>query len=201
MNDIISELLYDAQMKYIIVTALKDESIGLEQFAPVVHTGIGKINASIKLYEAILTFRPQLVLNYGTAGGVADLFGLHKVAHFIQSDMDVRGLDFPRGITPFMNEELPPKAGVVLATGDSFITNAEKQLEGLGIEIDLVDMEAYALKRVCDHHNIKFEAYKFISDQADENAGGDWKSAISKGTNLFVEVLQKQYGLSSLLSQ
>ena len=141
-------------MKYIIVTALKDEAEGLEKYAPVIHTGIGKVNACIKLYEAILKYQPELVLNYGTAGGISDLVGLHKVAHFVQVDMDVRGLDFPRGITPLMNEKLPHKKGIVLGTGDSFITNADKQLEGLGIEIDLVDMEGYALKKVCEHHNI-----------------------------------------------
>jgi len=185
-------------MKYIIVTALQDEAQGLENFAPLVHTGIGKINACIKLYEAILEYQPDLVINYGTAGGIADLVGLHKVAHFIQADMDVRGLNFPRGITPLSKEKIPNKKGIVLATGDSFITNAKQQLEGLGIEIDLVDMEAYALKRVCEHHNVKFEAYKFISDKADESACDDWKDSVSKGTHLFIEILNAKYGTSVL---
>lgn len=186
-------------MKYIIVTALEDEAQGLETYAPVIHTGIGKINACIKLYEAILKFQPELVLNYGTAGGITDLVGLHKIAHFVQVDMDVRGLDFPRGITPLMNEQLPVKTGLVLGTGDSFITNAEKQLEGLGVEIDLVDMEGYALDKVCQHHGVDFEAYKFISDNANEVAGADWKSSVNKGTHLFEELLGKTYGKSCLL--
>jgi len=186
-------------MKYIIVTALADEAEELDQFAPVIHTGIGKVNACIKLYEAILEYQPDLVINYGTAGGISKLVGLHKVAHFVQVDMDVRGLDFPRGITPLMNEELPEKTGIVLGTGDSFITNADKQLEGLGIEIDLVDMEGYALKKVCEHHNVNFEAYKFISDDANENAGDDWKDAVKSGTHLFAELIRIKIGKSSLL--
>ena len=52
----------------------------------------------------LLNINPILVINYGTAGGIADLVGLHKVAHFVQVDMDVRGLDFPRGITPLSDE-------------------------------------------------------------------------------------------------
>jgi len=186
-------------MKYIIVTALKDEAEGLEKYAPVVHTGIGKINACIKMYEALIKYQPQKVINYGTAGGIKKLQGLHKVAHFVQSDMDVRGLDFPRGITPLMGEELHEKSGVVLATGDSFITDAKKQLEGLDIEIDMVDMEAYALKRVCEHHGIAFESYKFISDDADADAGSDWKNSVKKGTQLFADMLNKEFGPSSLL--
>jgi adenosylhomocysteine nucleosidase len=186
-------------MKYIIVTALEDEALGLEKFAPVIHTGIGKVNASIKLYEAILKYQPDLVLNYGTAGGLTDLLGLHKVAHFVQIDMDVRALDFPRGVTPLTGEELPIKTGLVLGTGDSFITNAEKQLEGLGVEIDLVDMEGYALNKVCQHHGVAFEAYKYISDSADETAGDDWKNSVKQGTHLFIRLLEKEFKQSQLL--
>ena len=177
-------------MKYIIVTALEDEAQGLEKFAPVIHTGIGKVNACIKLYEAILKYKPELVINYGTARGIVDLFDLHKVAHFVQVDMDVRALDFPRGVTPLRGEGLPKKTGLVLGTGDSFITDAKKQLEGLEIEIDLVDMEGYALMKVCKHHNVKFEAYKFISDNANQGAGEDWKKSVKSGTHLFAEILK-----------
>lgn len=187
-------------MKYIIVTALADEAEELDQFAPVIHTGIGKVNACIKLYEAILKHKPDLVINYGTAGGISKLVGLHKIVHFIQIDMDVRGLDFPRGITPLMNEVLPKKTGITLGTGDSFITNANQQLEGLGIEIDLVDMEGYALKRVCQHHNVDFESYKFISDDANESAGDDWKEAVKNGTHLFADLLKQKIGKSKLVS-
>jgi adenosylhomocysteine nucleosidase len=184
-------------MKYIIVTALQDEAQGLEKFAPVIHTGIGKVNAAIKLYEAIIEYQPELVINYGTAGSLVNLVGLHKVSHFVQVDMDVRALDFPRGITPLSNEQLPIKDGLVLGTGDSFITDAEKQLEGIGVDIDLVDMEAYALKKVCEHHDIAFEAYKFISDEANETAGDDWKQSVQKGTHLFAQLLDKRFGSST----
>lgn len=183
-------------MKYIIVTALEDEAQGLEDFAPVVHTGIGKVNACINLYAAIIKHQPELVINYGTAGGISDLNGLHKVVHFVQVDMDVRGLDFPRGVTPLMGENLPIKTGLVLGTGDSFITNAEKQLEGLNIEIDLVDMEGYALKKVCKHHGVAFESYKFISDAANESAGEDWKKSVKNGTEIFADLLKFKFGKS-----
>jgi adenosylhomocysteine nucleosidase len=130
---------------------------------------------------------------------LTDLLGLHKVAHFVQIDMDVRALDFPRGVTPLTGEELPIKTGLVLGTGDSFITNAEKQLEGLGVEIDLVDMEGYALNKVCQHHGVAFEAYKYISDSADETAGDDWKNSVKQGTHLFIRLLEKEFKQSQLL--
>ena len=34
---------------YIIVAALKAETPNLEQFAPIIHTGVGKLNAAITL--------------------------------------------------------------------------------------------------------------------------------------------------------
>ena len=65
--------------------------------------------------------------------------------------------------------------------------------------IDLVDMEAYALKKVCEHHSVAFSAYKFISDDANAEAGDDWKNAVKNGTHLFEKILIKNYGLSELL--
>ncbi len=58
--------------KYIIVAALEQETAnaGLEQYAPVVYTGVGKVNAAINLYDAILKYQPDLVINYGTAGSL-----------------------------------------------------------------------------------------------------------------------------------
>lgn len=96
--------------RYIIVAALEMETHELEQLAPVVHTGVGKVNAAIKLYEAILKYQPSLVVNYGTAGAISKLSGLLKVDTFIQRDMDTRGIGTPRGVTPFGDTEALPDA-------------------------------------------------------------------------------------------
>ena len=186
--------------KYLIVAALEVETPELEQFAPVVHTGVGKINAAIKLYEAILFYKPDLVVNYGTAGAVGNKSGLLKVDTFVQRDMDVRGLGVPRGVTPFEDEQLPTANGIVLASGDSFVTDSELHLEGLDIPIDLIDMEGFALYKVCKHHSIQFDCYKYVSDNTDTEASTDWKENVAKGANLFLKVLEKEYGHSSLLS-
>lgn len=150
--------------RYMIVSALAMETAGLEQYAPIVHTGIGKVNAAIKLYQAILEYQPNHIINYGTAGSICPTkhAGLYKMDTFVQRDMDVRGLGFERGTTPYGDEVLPTANGIVLGTGDSFVTNTKKDLEGLNIDIDLIDMEAYALKAVCDHHQLPFTCYKYI---------------------------------------
>ena len=177
-------------MNYIVVAALEDETVGLAQFAPLIHTGIGKLNAAIHLFDAIKKYQPDLIINYGTAGAVSDKSGLLKVTTFIQRDMDVRGLGFDRGVTPFAKESRLPKAqGVVLGTGDSFVNDAKKDLEGLAINIDLIDMEGFALHKVAEHCAIDFGCYKYVSDKADGNSSEDWAQNIAKGAVVFAELL------------
>lgn len=186
--------------KYIVVVALESEIAGakIEDFAPIVYTGVGKVNAAIKLYEAINKYKPELVINYGTAGSLKNKIGLFKVETFVQRDMDVRALGFKRGVTPFENDKLPKQEGIVLGTGDSFVTDAKKQLEGLTIDLDLVDMEAFALKKVCDKLEVEFVSYKNVSDSADEEAANDWKANALKGAKAFKKVLIEKFGKSSL---
>lgn len=186
--------------KYIIVVALEAEvkNSNIDNFAPIIYTGVGKVNAAIKLYEAILKYKPQLVINYGTAGSVKGKNGLFHIDTFVQRDMDVRPLGVLRGVTPFSNEELPKQNGIVLGTGDSFVTDFKKQLEGLTIVLDLVDMEGYALQKVSIHHNVKFQSYKYVSDSANANAKDDWEKNVAKGTMLFEEILTQEYGVSTL---
>ena len=188
-----------AQQKYIIVAALEVETPKLDSFAPVVHTGVGKLNAAIQLYEAILFHKPDLVINYGTAGSVSDKSGLLKIDTFVQRDMDVRGLGVPRGVTPFTDEELPIADGIVLASGDSFVTDSDLHLEGLNIPVDLIDMEAYALNKVCEHHDTQFDCYKYVTDSTDEEASSDWSENVAKGAELFINILEQNYGRSLLL--
>ena len=157
---------------YIIVAALKAETPNLEQFAPIIHTGVGKLNSTLqlfKLYKAIQEYQPELVINYGTAGSISGVNGLLRVETFVQRDMDVQALNFPKGVTPFSGEVLPEKKGIALGTGDNFITNAKEQLKGLEIEIDLVDMEGYALKKVADEIMFLWNL-KYVSDNANEEA-------------------------------
>ena len=53
------------------------------------------------------------------------------------------------------------------------------------MEVDLVDMESYALAKVCKLENIEFKCFKYISDNADNNAQSDWLENCKKGAKLF----------------
>ncbi len=57
-------------MSIVVLVALRDELD--EARAPdgvrVIHTGVGKVNAASVAMAALLTYKPALVINYGTAG-------------------------------------------------------------------------------------------------------------------------------------
>ena len=93
------------------------------------------------------------------------LSGVVECTKFYQRDMDVRGLlDLKLGETPFdnINEIVNSEEGYSCGSGDSFVS---KKIE---MEVDLVDMEAYALAKVCKLEGIEFKCFKYISDNADD---------------------------------
>ena len=148
------------------------------------YTGVGKINASISTLEIIKDYSPTHVINYGTAGSLnKKLKGLVEVTQFFQRDMDATPLGFKIGQTPFDEiEEINfGSAGYSCGTGDSFVTQAPK------LRTDLVDMEAYAIAKICYLKDIKFRCFKYVSDNANEGANDDWIKNVSMGKKLFIE--------------
>ena len=93
-----------APSSILFVMALAEEGVLLPPGSQCLITGIGKINAAMKLAE-YLSSHPdtvQQVINLGSAGGV----GLPKgecflVNQTVQFDMDVSPLGFARFETPF----------------------------------------------------------------------------------------------------
>ena len=98
----------------LIVCALEIETQGQLKDYRVLYTGVGKVNATLELTKALqsahlhyLPEMPKLVINYGTAGSrKIKKKRLVDCTKFIQRDMDVTGLGFMRGETPF--EQDPP---------------------------------------------------------------------------------------------
>jgi adenosylhomocysteine nucleosidase len=141
-----------------------------------VHTGVGKVNAAWRTAQALAQHRPDLVVNFGTAGAVVPaLSGLIEVGTAVQRDMDVRALGLALGETPF--ETGSPEirfspAPWVCGTGDSFAASAPE------LPCDIVDMELYAIAKVCRAAGVPLRAFKFISDNADGAAPSDWRTAL-----------------------
>ena len=166
-------------MDKLFLAAIKDETINLEYFN---HVGVGKINATYNTLRLISIHKPKLIINYGTAGAINNkLKGIVECTKFYQRDMDVRALDFELGETPFdtIKEIVISENGYACGTGDSFVN---KEIDMI---IDVVDMEAYAIAKVCKLENIDFQCFKYISDNADENSSKDWKKNLKLGAKAF----------------
>jgi len=173
-------------MDKIYVAALKDEVIGLDYFH---FLGVGKINATIKTTELIHKFKPKEIINFGTAGSLNNkLNGIIECTKFYQRDMDCRGLlNFKLGQTPFdkINEIIYSENGYSCGSGDNFVTTK------IEMDVDVVDMEAYAIAKVCSLKGLKFRCFKFISDNADKSADNDWNKNLKIAAKKFEEFRSK----------
>jgi len=176
-------------MKDIVILVALEEELpkdSLKEFH-VEYTGVGKINACFKAIEVINAYSPKLIINYGTAGSLKNnLTGLHEVSNFFQRDMDASELGFKIGETPFdkISNISFGSGGLSIGTGDNFVSHQPT------IVTDLVDMEAYAIAKVCLLKKINFLCFKFISDNADKNASNSWEKNISRGKIAFQKKMQ-----------
>ncbi len=180
-----------------ILIALPSESQGRFEKHPAFFTGIGKVNAAQKLTEVILTKKPRYILNFGTAGSqVFPTDSLIECSGFFQRDMDLSPLGAKLGETPMDSIKglitVPtltslPKA--ICGTGDSFSTTPHKEL------YQIVDMEAYALAKVCLRYQVPFSSFKYISDGSDESAHRDWAQSLPRAAEkLFTLYLELTTG-------
>jgi adenosylhomocysteine nucleosidase len=174
----------------IILTALQEEIPTLHTEPDVFVTGLGMVNAALAATKLIMEHTPSLVVNFGTAGSISSEYanGLVECTGFIQRDMDCSPLGFDKYVTPF--EEGHHMIGtpeIVCGSGDSFVTDAG-DLPEAGVHI--VDMEAFAIAKVCREFAVPFRCFKYISDNADKNAGEHWSTFTHvKAEALFVEQL------------
>lgn len=179
-----------------LIMALPGESQGLfeNEKIPVLYCGIGKINAAFAAADIIHKTKCKVVINLGTAG--SSKFKTHDLVEctsFVQRDMDVSPLGFKVGETPL--DEFPaeisgtavfpdlPKG--ICGTGDSFETGTPK------VFCELIDMEAYALAKVCKKMNVLFISLKYITDGADHNAHNDWASNMAHGAAVLLRYFKQ----------
>ena len=72
----------------------------------------------------------------------------------------------------------------VLYTGVGKV-NATYELTTHFGKIEVVDMEAYALAKVCYLRDVPFVSFKYITDGADEQAHEDWEANLADGIEVF----------------
>ncbi|PJG85106.1 5'-methylthioadenosine/adenosylhomocysteine nucleosidase [Conservatibacter flavescens] len=158
-----------------------------------VQSGIGKVAASVGTTLLLQLTKPDVVINTGSAGGVAA--GL-KIGDIVIStattyhDADVTAFGYKMGQLPACPEVfLSDKALVDLAesvvkkqgkpaqrglicSGDAFIHGGETlaKIKQNFPDVTAVEMEAAAIAQVCYLFNVPFVVVRAISDAGDGNA-------------------------------
>jgi adenosylhomocysteine nucleosidase len=184
----------------LVVMALESEEQGHFRATGVepLFTGVGKVNAAYRLTRRLAEERAlgrtPLVVNFGTAGSRQHAPGsLVACRRFVQRDMDVAELGFERGQTPF--EDLPRELEFRETFGElpHALCGTADRFETLdhSAEWEVVDMEAYALAKVCHFEGLSFACAKFISDGADSSAKTDWHASLSRAARAFAALYER----------
>jgi len=190
-----------------VVMALAAESAGVFEDAriPVLYCGVGKVNAALVLMRELRRYAhasqaAPVVLNFGSAGSRVHETGALVACHeFVQRDMDVTGLGFSLGVTPYddtparlcfepLFTHLPP---ALCGSGDSFVMNAG------AVECDVVDMEAYALAKVCRLEQAPFACAKYVTDGANHAAADHWRDNVHRAAESFRDLYRFAEGASA----
>lgn len=184
-------------MGALIVSALEAE---LPTFwgGPVLFTGVGKVCAATAL-SRYLALNPHIdtVINYGTAGGIKGVTKGHiyPINKFVESDFRSCSLSLPHRDMIAFDSWLSDVDHLCASTQDHFVTDpSELDDVPFGKEVNVVDMESYALAYVCEQFVVQFMCYKYISDDADDTAASEWTENVSGGEEQFIKLLLEHHG-------
>jgi adenosylhomocysteine nucleosidase len=184
----------------LVVMALEIESQGAFEGAgiPVLFTGVGKVNATHALTRKLAEYRhagralPHVV-NFGTAGSHSFPTGsVMACRSFVQRDMDVTALGFAVGTTPFDSAPAQLEFPETIANLPHGVCSSADAFETRGpvVACDVLDMEAYALAKVCWLEKARFTCVKYITDGADHAAASDWQANLPKAAAEFLRIYQ-----------
>lgn len=166
----------------LIVVAVAAEATDLDEDAPVLLTGIGRLNATLALTDCLHRYLragglPSAIVNIGTAGALRPgLTGLHRVGRVMLHDFSHAGVAALTGRDEYPPIDLGPISTdpLTLATGDVFVED-DATRDDLAQDAHLVDMEGYALAAVAERFGVPVQIAKIVSDSADGSAGASWQ--------------------------
>ncbi|GMB07539.1 adenosylhomocysteine nucleosidase [Thermolongibacillus altinsuensis] len=167
-------------------------------------SGIGKVNAAMSTTILLERFKPDVVINTGSAGGflsslnVGDIVISTEVVHH---DVDVTAFGYAYGQVPGMPAryaadekliEIAEKSAEqirdvqvakgLIATGDSFMNDparvefVRKQIP----ELYAVEMEAAAIAQVCFQFGVPFVIIRALSDIAGKESNVSFEQFLHK---------------------
>ncbi|MDQ0161259.1 5'-methylthioadenosine/S-adenosylhomocysteine nucleosidase [Bacillus alveayuensis] len=182
-------------------------------------SGIGKVNAAISTTLLLDRFKPDYVINTGSAGGfhqslnVGDVVISTEVRHH---DVDVTAFGYEYGQVPglpaaFIPDQLlvdiaEKKASEIsdiqvvkgaIATGDSFMNDPNRVnfIRTKFPELYAVEMEAAAIAQVCYQFKTPFVIIRALSDIAGKESNISFEQFLGKAalhsTNMVVNIVHE----------
>jgi adenosylhomocysteine nucleosidase len=159
-------------------------------------TGVGKLKATYALTRALDAKSYDEIVVVGTGGAIdPDLeAGVYEIDTTLQHD--VTDLDGVRGQHVSMPARVDVQGeGVTIATGDSFIDDAEAVALIRGLGARLVDMESYAYAWVAAQFGTPIRILKAVSDRAQDGATEQWDDAAKACSIELRAVIRELYGV------
>jgi len=182
-------------------------------------SGIGKVNAAMSTTILLHHFKPDAVINTGSAGGfdanleVGAIVISDEVRHH---DVDVTAFGYEMGQVPglpaaFLSDEKLRKlaeeaveelgqhasASGLIATGDSFMSDAER-VESVRVQfphMKAAEMEAAAVAQVCHQFDVPFVVIRALSDIAGKESSISFEeflpTAAKHSTEIVLQVISK----------
>lgn len=190
--EILRNLMLEAKVTEIANCKIFEGKINNRPVA-VLQSGIGKVAAAMGTTLLIQLFKPDMIINTGSAGGldanlnVGDVIISTEVRHH---DVDVTAFGYEKGQLPANPAAFLPNAELVevakkqaeklglnavsglICSGDAFINGAEKiaQIRADFPQVAAVEMEAAAIAQVCHAMSVPFLVVRAISDIADKES-------------------------------
>lgn len=145
-------------------------------------TGVGKLKATYALTRALGAHHYDEIVVIGTGGAIDPELdaGVYDIVATVQHD--VKDLDGVIGQHVQMpaRVELAVDDGIVIATGDHFVDDAEAVTVIHALGARMVDMESYAYAWVAEQFGVPLRILKAVSDRAQDGATEQWDEAAKK---------------------
>lgn len=171
----------DKKLLYVMAAELEYGAHLKKCFTPLM-TGVGPVEAAISLSNALhkLDTKPDCIISLGSAGSAKlEQAEVYQVSSIAYRDMDASPLGFEKGATPLLDIPAILEMGhqntglkkASLSTGASIVSGKAYN----AIDADMVDMETFAIQRVCMTHGISLIGLRGISDGKEElSQFSDW---------------------------
>ncbi|QCI17409.1 5'-methylthioadenosine/adenosylhomocysteine nucleosidase [Buchnera aphidicola (Aphis helianthi)] len=182
-----------------------------------IKSGIGKVSASIASMILIKFFKPDIIINSGSAGSLHSQLKIGDIIipnYLCYYDVNLTNFGYSRGQIPQYPKKFKINKNLynifistaknfkfqfmtgLLITGDSFVSE-KKIIKKLKVQFSSaigVEMESTAIAQVCYQFHIPLIVIKSVSDLSDETATLNFKKNISiaslKSSNLVKLVLE-----------